>query len=95
MMMLIAFRLTQFETFALKNTIHIIVYILWYNSRIEFEFLPLQIEEDDVTNVAYGSDGSFFPGNTVSLCTFLPLPTEYGPRIGVDALIFNSANHQL
>lgn len=26
-----------------------------------------QIEEDDVTNAAYGSDGSFFASNTVSI----------------------------
>lgn len=29
--------------------------------------LFLQIEEDDVTNAAYGSDGSFFANDTVSV----------------------------
>ncbi len=29
--------------------------------------LYLQIEEDDVTNAAYGSDGSFFASDTVSV----------------------------
>lgn len=49
--------------------------------------LFLQIEEDDVTNAAYGSDGSFFANDTVSVPVIVLIQQNVNPEYFLRLLV--------